>query len=241
MDAKGEAILVLIPAQEQAMFRMLQEKKILITKIRFAFHHCHYENSLDSSWIFLLSQPSHNKLRLWGFHFSVNEKQIIDISRRLQSVITQYPGMKEFAQRVFLFQCFSWLYYFWKGYYKIFQSFVAYIRTIYLMQNKEIFNLNTVDMSALAKYWLLIVVLPLVFLQVWLFCSANFFVLFIDLTDLLRHRGLDFWTELQTDRETCTQVQIPSKKEKKVLKNWWKWWFQQQREGKKRFFFSCLS
>uniref|UniRef100_A0A0R3S4F6 ATP-dependent RNA helicase n=1 Tax=Elaeophora elaphi TaxID=1147741 RepID=A0A0R3S4F6_9BILA len=93
MDAKGEAILVLTPAQEQAMLVGLQERGIPITKI------------------------------------SVNEKQITDISRRLQSVIAQYPGMKEFAQR----------------------SFVAYVRTIYLMRNKDIFNLDTVDLAALAK------------------------------------------------------------------------------------------
>ncbi|VDN85372.1 unnamed protein product, partial [Brugia pahangi] len=93
MDAKGEAILVLTPAQEQAMLARLQARNILITKI------------------------------------SVNEKQIMDISKRLQSVIAQYPGMKEFAQR----------------------SFVAYIRTIYLMRNKDVFNLDTVDLASLAK------------------------------------------------------------------------------------------
>ncbi|VIO95491.1 Mitochondrial ATP synthase coupling factor 6 family protein [Brugia malayi] len=93
MDAKGEAILVLTPAQEQAMLTRLQARNILITKI------------------------------------SVNEKQIMDISKRLQSVIAQYPGMKEFAQR----------------------SFVAYIRTIYLMRNKDVFNLDTVDLASLAK------------------------------------------------------------------------------------------
>lgn len=38
MDAKGEAILVLTPAQEQAMLTRLQEKNISITKIRFVFH-----------------------------------------------------------------------------------------------------------------------------------------------------------------------------------------------------------
>ncbi|KAL3997763.1 DEAD/DEAH box helicase family protein [Acanthocheilonema viteae] len=93
MDAKGEAILVLTPAQEQAMLIRLQEKDIPITKI------------------------------------SINEKQIMNISRRLQSVIAQYPGMKEFAQR----------------------SFVAYIRTIYLMRNKDVFNLDTIDLAALAR------------------------------------------------------------------------------------------
>ncbi|CAG9531078.1 unnamed protein product [Cercopithifilaria johnstoni] len=93
MDAKGEAILVLTPAQEQAMLVRLKGKNIPITKI------------------------------------SVNEKQIMDISRRLQSVIAQYPGMKEFAQK----------------------SFVAYIRTIYLMQNKDVFNLDTINLVALAK------------------------------------------------------------------------------------------
>uniref|UniRef100_A0A8R1TLG6 ATP-dependent RNA helicase n=1 Tax=Onchocerca volvulus TaxID=6282 RepID=A0A8R1TLG6_ONCVO len=60
---------------------------------------------------------------------SINENQIMDISKRLQSAITQYPGMKEFAQR----------------------SFVAYIRTIYLMRNKDIFSLDTIDLAALAK------------------------------------------------------------------------------------------
>ncbi|KAM3722069.1 putative ATP-dependent RNA helicase [Dirofilaria immitis] len=93
MDAKGEAILVLTPTQEQAMLARLQEKNIPITKI------------------------------------SVNENRIMDISKRLQSVIAQYPGMKEFAQR----------------------SFVAYIRTVYLMQNKDVFSLDTIDLAALAK------------------------------------------------------------------------------------------
>lgn len=35
MDAKGEAILVLTPTQEQAMLTRLQERGIPITKIRF--------------------------------------------------------------------------------------------------------------------------------------------------------------------------------------------------------------
>ncbi|VDM99789.1 unnamed protein product, partial [Thelazia callipaeda] len=81
MDVKGEAVLVLTPSQEQAMFTLLRSRNIPISKI------------------------------------DVSEKRITDISRRLQSVIIQYPGMKEFAQR----------------------SFVAYIRTIYLMKNKDIF------------------------------------------------------------------------------------------------------
>ncbi|EFO28260.2 hypothetical protein LOAG_00217 [Loa loa] len=93
MDSKGEALLVLTPAQEQAMLKRLQEKNILINKL------------------------------------SVSEKQIMDISRRLQSVIAQYPGMKEFAQR----------------------SFVAYIRAIYLMRNKDVFSLDAIDLTALAK------------------------------------------------------------------------------------------
>ncbi|MCP9264306.1 Ddx10 protein [Dirofilaria immitis] len=94
MDAKGEAILVLTPTQEQAMLARLQEKTFQSLKLGF-----------------------------------VNENRIMDISKRLQSVIAQYPGMKEFAQR----------------------SFVAYIRTVYLMQNKDVFSLDTIDLAALAK------------------------------------------------------------------------------------------
>lgn len=38
-------------------------------------------------------------------YFSVDGKHVLDISKRLQSVIAQYPNMKEFAQRVFSVAC----------------------------------------------------------------------------------------------------------------------------------------
>uniref|UniRef100_A0A9J2PUJ4 ATP-dependent RNA helicase n=1 Tax=Ascaris lumbricoides TaxID=6252 RepID=A0A9J2PUJ4_ASCLU len=66
----------------------------------------------------------------------VDQRQLLDIRKKLQSTIAQFPSLKEFAQR----------------------SFVAYIRSIYLMANKDVFDVHSIDCKALAESYGLVVV-----------------------------------------------------------------------------------
>ncbi|VDM48607.1 unnamed protein product [Toxocara canis] len=61
---------------------------------------------------------------------SVDQRQMLDIRKKLQSTIAQFPNLKDFAQR----------------------SFVAYIRSIYLMANKDVFDVRSIDCKALAEF-----------------------------------------------------------------------------------------
>uniref|UniRef100_A0A0N5AIG4 ATP-dependent RNA helicase n=1 Tax=Syphacia muris TaxID=451379 RepID=A0A0N5AIG4_9BILA len=60
---------------------------------------------------------------------SVDPKKMYDISGKLQTVIIQFQELKSFAQ----------------------QSFLAYIRSIYLMQYKDVFDVKNIDVAALAR------------------------------------------------------------------------------------------
>ncbi|VDK24778.1 unnamed protein product, partial [Anisakis simplex] len=61
---------------------------------------------------------------------------MLDIHNKLQSTIAQFQNLREFAQR----------------------SFVAYIRSIYLMANKDVFDVQSIDCKALAESYGLAVV-----------------------------------------------------------------------------------
>ncbi|KAK0426786.1 hypothetical protein QR680_009899 [Steinernema hermaphroditum] len=60
---------------------------------------------------------------------SVDKKEVTDISKKMQATIIQFSKLKEYAQR----------------------SFVAYIRSVYLMRYKDVFDVESIDYTALAR------------------------------------------------------------------------------------------
>ncbi|MFH4975911.1 hypothetical protein AB6A40_002620 [Gnathostoma spinigerum] len=74
---------------------------------------------------------------------STDARKVVDISNKLCSQMIQFPELKEFAQR----------------------SFVAYIRSIYLMRNKDVFDARLIDCTALAKSYGLVTVPRVRFLK----------------------------------------------------------------------------
>uniref|UniRef100_A0A158Q3G0 ATP-dependent RNA helicase n=1 Tax=Dracunculus medinensis TaxID=318479 RepID=A0A158Q3G0_DRAME len=67
----------------------------------------------------------------------LSEKNIpVNKIRKLRSTIAQFPNLKEYAQR----------------------SFVAYLRSIFLMQNKDVFDVRTINYEALANSYGLVIV-----------------------------------------------------------------------------------
>lgn len=93
MDAKGEAVLVLTPSQEERMITRLTAKSIPISKI------------------------------------SVDPKLLFDVSKKMQTAVIQFQEMKDYAQR----------------------SLLAYVRSVYMMPYKDVFNVQSIDVTALAK------------------------------------------------------------------------------------------
>uniref|UniRef100_A0A4W4EET0 ATP-dependent RNA helicase n=1 Tax=Electrophorus electricus TaxID=8005 RepID=A0A4W4EET0_ELEEL len=78
----GEALLILLPSEEQGMISQLQEKKVPINKIQ------------------------------------VNPDKLVSVQQKLEAFLAQEKEQKERAQR----------------------CFVSYLRSIYLMKNKDVFD-----------------------------------------------------------------------------------------------------
>ncbi|XP_078078191.1 putative ATP-dependent RNA helicase DDX10 [Mustelus asterias] len=88
----GEALLVLLPSEEKAMVKQLEEKKIPINKIK------------------------------------INPGKLTNIQTKLQSFLAEEQELKERAQR----------------------CFVSYVRSVYLMKNKDVFDVFTIPLHEYA-------------------------------------------------------------------------------------------
>ncbi|XP_063161883.1 probable ATP-dependent RNA helicase DDX10 [Candoia aspera] len=78
----GEALLVLLPSEENGMIQQLSQKKVPVSNIK------------------------------------INPEKLTDVQKKLQSLLAQDQDLKECAQR----------------------CFVSYLRSVYLMKNKEVFD-----------------------------------------------------------------------------------------------------
>ncbi|XP_058040993.1 probable ATP-dependent RNA helicase DDX10 isoform X1 [Ahaetulla prasina] len=78
----GEALLVLLPSEENGMIQQLSQKKVPVSNIK------------------------------------INPEKLLDVQKKLQSLLAQDQDLKERAQR----------------------CFVSYLRSVYLMKNKEVFD-----------------------------------------------------------------------------------------------------
>ncbi|XP_034265555.1 probable ATP-dependent RNA helicase DDX10 [Pantherophis guttatus] len=78
----GEALLVLLPSEENGMIQQLSQKKVPVS------------------------------------HIKINPEKLLDVQKKLQSLLAQDQDLKERAQR----------------------CFVSYLRSVYLMKNKEVFD-----------------------------------------------------------------------------------------------------
>ncbi|XP_020658821.3 putative ATP-dependent RNA helicase DDX10 [Pogona vitticeps] len=78
----GEALLVLVPSEENGMIQQLEQKKVPVNKIK------------------------------------INPEKLVDIQKKMQSFLAQDQELKERAQR----------------------CFVSYLRSVYLMKNKDVFD-----------------------------------------------------------------------------------------------------
>ncbi|XP_025098534.1 probable ATP-dependent RNA helicase DDX10 [Pomacea canaliculata] len=92
-EREGEALLVLLPTEEDAMIQQLQSRKIPINKIR------------------------------------VNQKRMMDLSSKLQALCASDTTLKEMAQR----------------------AFRTYLRSILLMKDKKVFDVQKLDTEAFSK------------------------------------------------------------------------------------------
>ncbi|XP_046565409.1 probable ATP-dependent RNA helicase DDX10 isoform X2 [Haliotis rubra] len=106
-ERDGEALLVLLPSEEDAMVQQLQDKKIPINKIK------------------------------------VNAKKLSSVQPKLESLCAAEPALKEIAQR----------------------AFVAYLRGVFLMSNKAVFDVRKLDIDKFARSLGLAVVPRVRFLQ----------------------------------------------------------------------------
>ncbi|XP_069747393.1 probable ATP-dependent RNA helicase DDX10 [Narcine bancroftii] len=88
----GEALLVLLPTEEKAMVKQLEEKKVPINKIK------------------------------------INPAKLTNIQAKLEAFLAQDLDLKERAQR----------------------CFVSYVRSVYLMGNKDVFNAFTISLNEYA-------------------------------------------------------------------------------------------
>ncbi|XP_072294459.1 probable ATP-dependent RNA helicase DDX10 [Eucyclogobius newberryi] len=89
----GEALLLLLPSEEERMVQMLQDKKVPITKIQ------------------------------------VNPEKLQSVGQKLEAFLAQETAMKERAQR----------------------CFVSYLRSVYLMKNKHVFDVNKLQLHEYAQ------------------------------------------------------------------------------------------
>lgn len=88
----GEALLILLPSEEQGMVQQLLQKKVPVKEIK------------------------------------INPEKLIDVQKRLESFLAQDQDLKERAQR----------------------CFVSYIRSVYLMKDKEVFDVNKLPITEYA-------------------------------------------------------------------------------------------
>ncbi|XP_076836251.1 putative ATP-dependent RNA helicase DDX10 isoform X3 [Brachyhypopomus gauderio] len=88
----GEALLLLLPSEEQAMISQLQEKKVPLSKIQ------------------------------------VNPDKLVSVQSKLEAFLAQEKEQKERAQR----------------------CFVSYLRSVYLMKNKDVFDVFQLQLPAYA-------------------------------------------------------------------------------------------
>lgn len=88
----GEALLVLLPTEEKAMVKQLEEKKVPINKIK------------------------------------INPAKLTNIQSKLEAFLAQEQELKERAQR----------------------CFVSYVRSVYLMRNKDVFDAFTISLKEYA-------------------------------------------------------------------------------------------
>ncbi|XP_067889816.1 probable ATP-dependent RNA helicase DDX10 [Heterodontus francisci] len=88
----GEALLVLLPSEEKAMVKQLEEKKVPINKIK------------------------------------INPEKLTNVQTKLEAFLAQEQELKERAQR----------------------CFVSYVRSVYLMKNKDVFDVFTIPLKEYA-------------------------------------------------------------------------------------------
>ncbi|XP_051882604.1 probable ATP-dependent RNA helicase DDX10 [Pristis pectinata] len=88
----GEALLVLLPTEEKAMVKQLEEKKVPINKIK------------------------------------INPAKLTNIQAKLEAFLAQEQELKERAQR----------------------CFVSYVRSVYLMKNKDVFDVFSISLKEYA-------------------------------------------------------------------------------------------
>ncbi|KAM7337594.1 probable ATP-dependent RNA helicase DDX10 isoform X1 [Alexandromys fortis] len=88
----GEALLILLPSEEQGMVQQLLQKKVPVKEIK------------------------------------INPEKLIDVQKKLESFLAQDQDLKERAQR----------------------CFVSYIRSVYLMKDKEVFNVSKLPITEYA-------------------------------------------------------------------------------------------
>ncbi|KAM6446867.1 putative ATP-dependent RNA helicase DDX10 [Liasis olivaceus] len=88
----GEALLVLLPSEENGMIQQLLHKKVPVSNIK------------------------------------INPEKLIDVQKKLQSLLAQDQDLKERAQR----------------------CFVSYLRSVYLMKNKEVFDVLKLSIAEYA-------------------------------------------------------------------------------------------
>ncbi|XP_052616314.1 probable ATP-dependent RNA helicase DDX10 isoform X2 [Peromyscus californicus insignis] len=88
----GEALLILLPSEEQGMVQQLLQKKVPVKEIK------------------------------------INPEKLIDVQKKLESFLAQDQDLKERAQR----------------------CFVSYIRSVYLMKDKEVFNVSKLPLTEYA-------------------------------------------------------------------------------------------
>ncbi|XP_072332896.1 probable ATP-dependent RNA helicase DDX10 [Scyliorhinus torazame] len=88
----GEALLILLPSEEKAMVKQLEEKKIPINKIK------------------------------------INPGKLTNVQAKLEAFLAQEQDLKERAQR----------------------CFVSYVRSVYLMKNKDVFDVFTIPLKEYA-------------------------------------------------------------------------------------------
>lgn len=88
----GEALLLLLPSEEQGMVQQLLQKKVPVKEIK------------------------------------INPEKLIDVQKRLESFLAQDQDLKERAQR----------------------CFVSYIRSVYLMKDKEVFDVGKLPITEYA-------------------------------------------------------------------------------------------
>ncbi|XP_015668420.1 probable ATP-dependent RNA helicase DDX10 [Protobothrops mucrosquamatus] len=88
----GEALLVLLPSEENGMIQQLSQKKVPVSNIK------------------------------------INPEKLLDVQKKLQSLLAQDQDLKERAQR----------------------CFVSYLRSVYLMKNKEVFDVLKLSIAEYA-------------------------------------------------------------------------------------------